>query len=483
MLAGLTFAAGKAERHDFRFSHGAFRADEIFESATATPGRYMLEIGRRLAARHPRADLIAIANPLLPLNALQLAAWLGDRTPAPAIVADAGGMPVLYILPRRVIEEDGRMLLCLSTLDAALDARLLGTVCGTEFAVINLAVGGMDAFPAASGNGWINPDRRLRALKLQAEDALALVQSDTAWRSRPFALFHPYHAGDALFVALASKLAAPLLFEKQIVCTAFKDVVEAAAPRLEPVELRLPPMARDGSVSKYRYFVTALDRLGADFRRGHFTVFGRLLRMHHFTAFHLHDHARFTLGDPMERQESTLYWQGQAPRLAPAGGPLRALFHLNGGWTLKTYPDQQARTLFAMLRSLGWEITVIGRPDLADTGARSVVANSAASLAEQIEAHHLFVGVDSFPLHFAALVHRRPTVALFGSTRPINHDAPSGPGYEALVGCLPCNTCLSKSGCPMTGGDECVNYPDALRVATALTAMAARTYGFIPAAA
>ena len=270
MLAGLTFdSAARAERHDFRFSHGAFRADEIFESATATPGRYMLEIGRRLAARHPGADLIAIANPLLPLNALQLAAWLGESRAAPMILADSAGMPVLYILPRRVIEQDGRMLLCLSTLDAGLDSRLLGLIAGAEFPVANLAAGGMDAFPASSGNGWLNPDRRLRALKRQAEDALALVQADTAWRSRPFALFHPYHAGDALFVALASKTATPLLFEKHIVCTAFKDVVEAAAPKLEPVELRLPPMARDGSVSKYRYFVHALDSLGTEFRRGH----------------------------------------------------------------------------------------------------------------------------------------------------------------------------------------------------------------------
>jgi hypothetical protein len=484
MLAGLTFDSGaRHERHDFRFSHGAFRADEIFESATATPGRYILEIGRRLAQRHAAADLIAIANPLLPLNALQLTAWLGDRSPAPLILADSAGMPILYILPRKVIEEDGRLLLCMSTLDSGLDARLLGAMAGVEFSVITLPVPGLDAFPAQSGNGWLNPDRRLRALKRQAEDAVAIVESDKSWRSRPFALFHPYHAGDALFVALASKSAQPLLFEKQIVCSAFKDVVEAADPKLEAVELALPPMARDGSVSKYRYFVNALDRLGADFRRENFTVFGRLLRMHHFTPFHLHDHAKFTLGDPMERQESTLYWHGAPPRLAPGAGPLRALFHLNGGWALKTYPDKQVRPLFAMLRSLGWDITVLDRPDLESPGVRSIKAGTATALAAQIEAHHLFVGVDSFPLHFAALVHRRPTVGLFGSTRPCNHDAPPSLGYEALVGSLPCNTCLSKSGCPMVGGDDCANYPDALTVATAIIAMTARTYGFAPAAA
>jgi len=477
MLAGLTYASARSDLHDFRFSHGAFRDDEIFESATATPGRYLLEIGRRLAARAPSSDFIAIANPLLPLRAAQLAGWLQDRAPAPLIFADAGGMPILYVLPRRLFEENCRLLLCLSTLEADLDARLLEAAAGTTFAVQRTGLANLDAFPASSGNGWLNPDRRLRALTRQAKDALTLIEGDPDWRGRPFALFHPYHAGDALFVAMASKKASPLLYEKQIVCSAFKDVVEAVEPKIAPVELTLPPMARDGSVSKYRYFVTALDHLGEDFRRSHFTVFGRLLRMHHFTPFHLHDHARFTLGDPMDRQENTLYWQKPEPLRLAAAGPMRILFHLNGGWALKTYPEKETRALFQALKAFGFDLTVIDRPDLESAGARSVVADNAKSLAAEIEAHHLFVGVDSFPLHFAALVHRRPTVALFGSTRPINHDAPTSPGYEAMVGYLPCNTCLAKSGCPITGRDECVNYPPAAKVAATIAAMAAQTYG------
>jgi hypothetical protein len=486
MLAGLTFGSGpQPERHDFRFSHGAFRDDEIFESATATPGRYLLELGRRLIARQPAAAFVAIANPLLPLTASQLAAWLHDRTAEPLILADSSGMPVLYVLPRRLFEEDCRLLLCLSTLEADLDARLLGFATGLDFAVVRTGLSGLDAFPASSGNGWLNPDRRLRALSRQAREALALIEAAPDWRKKPFALFHPYHAGDALFVALASKHAAPLLYDEQIVCSAFMDVVEAVAPKITPVELSMAPMARDGSVSKYRYFSQALDHLGEDFRRGHFTVFGRLLRMHHFTPFHLHDHAKFTLGDPMDREERTLYWQTQEPpRLGKAGGEtMRILFHLNGGWALKTYPERETRALFQTLKALGCEITVIDRPDLESAGARSVVAGSAASLAVEIEAHDLFVGVDSFPLHFATLVHRRPTVALFGSTRPCNHDAPASPAYEALVGYLPCNTCLSKSGCPITGQEECVNYLPAPRVASAILGMAERLYGFTPVAA
>jgi ADP-heptose:LPS heptosyltransferase len=210
-------------------------------------------------------------------------------------------------------------------------------------------------------------------------------------------------------------------------------------------------------------------------------VFGRLLRMHHFTAFHLHDHAKFTLGDPMARQESTLYWQKPAPLRLAAPGPVRILFHLNGGWPLKTYPEKETRALFQALRAFGFELTVIGRPDLEPFGARSVIADSAVSLAAEIEAHHLFVGVDSFPVHFASLVHKRPTIALFGSTRPLNHDAPTSPGYEAMVGYLPCNTCLAKTGCPITGQSECVNYPPAAAVAAKVAAMAAQLYGLAAA--
>jgi len=480
MLAGLTFSSDESQptRHDFRFSHGAFRDDEIFESSTATPGRFVLEIGRRLAKRAPQSDLLAIANPLLPVSASQAASWLQGQSPRPLILADQGGMPVLYVLPRRLFEEDCRLLLCLSTLDAGLDARLLTLVAQVEIEVIRLGLAGLDAFPASSGNGWLNPDRRLRALKLQAENALAIVERDAEWRRRPLAFFHPYHAGDALFAALGAKTAQPLLFDEHIVCTAFKDVVEQAASPLRPVELAMAPMARDGSVSKYRYFVQALDLLGDDFRRGHFTIFGRLLRMYHFTPFHLIDHSKFALGDPMDRADSTVGWSRQEPlRLAPPSGTgLRILFHLNGGWPLKTYPRKETLALFHTLRGLGFEVTVLARPDLESAGVRSVEAPDAVSLAAEIEAHHLFVGVDSFPLHFATLVRRRPTIALFGSTRPCNSDAPPGPGYQALVGCLPCNTCLSKSGCPLTGQEECVNYTPAAEVVAAILAMATRTY-------
>ncbi len=484
MLAGLAVSSvcGRTTRYDFCFSRGAFRDNEIFESATSTPSRYLLEVGRRLCKAEPSADRLVIGNPLLPLTADRLAEWMGNGCAEPLVATNEAGFPIFYVLPRQVFAEAERLLLLLSTVDGALDARLLEFIAGTRIEHRAVHLGRLDAFPAMSANGWMNPDNRLRSLKKQGEVGLSIMEARADWRELPFVAFHPYHAGDALFFALASTQAAPLLFDKHLVCSAFKDVVVRCSPRTEPVDLPMAPMARDGSVSKYRYFVNALEGLGSDFTGSNYLIFSRLLRMHHFTPFHLIDHAKFTLGDPMERIDKTIYGQPAHPvsRCPLPTSPLRVLFHLNGGWPLKTYPEQETRVLFQVLKGLGWDITVIDRPDLEPAGARSVPAGTAAGLTALIETHHLFVGVDSLPLHFAHLIMGRPTVALFGSTKPCNHDAPRADGYRALVNHLPCNSCLAKDGCPMLGGAECINYAKPRVVASELVELAFTHYGFWP---
>lgn len=482
MLAGLavTSTSGRVEPFRFRFSTGTFGDDVIFESATSTPSRYLIEIGRRLRRAAPVADDFVIGNPLLPLSPPQLAEWAGHGSKSPSIVTDAGGFPILYVLPRRLFEEGERLLLPLSTVHSELDARLLSVLAGVEVSRKKVDIARLDAFPAMSANGWMNPDNRLRALKRQAENAIEIIEARADWRDLPFAAFHPYHAGDALFVGLASSQAAPLLYDQQIVCSAFKEVVEAANPRIRPVELSMEPMARDGSVSKYRYFVNALGTLGNGFTGSTYVIFARLLRMHHCTPFHLIDHAKFTLGDPMDALERTIY--GQPPATATLcelpPKPLRILFHLNGGWPLKTYPLDRTRVLFQVLTGMGCELTVIDRPDLEGAGVRSVPGGNLTVLKPLVEAHHLFVGVDSFPLHYARLVMGRPTIALFGSTKPCNHDAPYGRDYRAMVNHLPCNSCLAKTGCPMLGGGDCTNYAMPEAVVSEIVEMGYERYGF-----
>jgi hypothetical protein len=482
MLAGLAISSSAAQRQqfDFGFSQGGFREDEIFESATSTPSRYVLEVGRRLGKAAPRADYFAIGNPLLPLRSAQLDLWSANTGAVPTVTVDGSGFPIAYVLPRRLFEEKERLLLLLSCVDGNTDIRILQYLTGGDVVRRDTDLNDLGHFPAMSCNGWLNPDQRLRALMRQAENALRVMEVRPDWDALPFAAFHPYHAGDALFVALASKQASPLLFDKHVVCSAFKDVVDVCAPAIEPVELPMAPMARDGSISKYRYFVNALNVLGESFTAENHVVFARLMRMHHYTPFHLIDHAKFTLGDPMDAITRTIYGQPTVPiaLCERAAKPLRILFHLNGGWPLKTYPLDSTRVLFQVLRGLGCELTVLDRPDLASDGVHSVPGGTTASLQALVNSHHLFVGADSYPLHFAKLVVGRPTVALFGSTRPCNHDAVRGRDYRATVGYLPCNTCLSKQGCPMFGGDSCVNYVKPQVIVSELLEMAFEYYGF-----
>jgi ADP-heptose:LPS heptosyltransferase len=197
------------------------------------------------------------------------------------------------------------------------------------------------------------------------------------------------------------------------------------------------------------------------------------------------DHARFALGDSLSRFEETVHARPTVPdhRSDRPVAPLRVLFHLNGGWKLKTYPAQHMRTIIAVLRGLGVEATVIDRPDLKDAGAQSVISEDSATLRRLVEEHHLFVGVDSFPHHFARLVMGWPTLGLFGNTKPCNSDALYGVSYRSSDQSLSCNRCGAYDTCPALGRQDCINYAPPERVVADILDLAGAIYGYSPVAA
>lgn len=502
MLSGLAFRDGKmaGPPADFRFSRGEFRDDEIFDSGRATPGRYIGEIGRRLISRFPDADWLAIANPLLPVRADLLTGWLTAAPEQAAIATDPDGFPVFYILPRRIWSEFERFLLLLSAQDSALDGELLSLVLGEEVTRRDLPLARLGPMPARGTNGWLNGDGRLGGLKLQAERAVRIIRSRPGWRDVPFAIFEPMHAGDVLFMAMASTLVTQTPFTRHVVCSAYSDIPEACGSRMKTLSLRLPWITRhgsasaedvrrigspwlalDGSIAEGVYFAKALDRLGpaAD---EHFIVFGRILRLYYVPAFHLVDQARFALGESLNDFADTLHGRTNPAqgRCADPAEPLKVLFHLNGGWTLKTYPLQKMRRLIHALTGIGVEVSVIDRPDLVADGAVSVVSESSAALRGLIEKHHIFVGVDSFPHHFSRLRMGWPTIGLFGNTQPTNSDAAYQTDYGTSDRTLSCNRCGAHHTCPLNGETECANYMAPEQVAGDILAMAQRIYGYSP---
>lgn len=500
MLSGLAFVRGSeaGQSADFRFSRGAFRDDEIFDSARATPGRYIAEIGRRLISRFPDAEWLAIANPLLPLRADLLAGWLSAPPGRAEIATDPDGFPVFYLLPRRIWTEFERFLMLLSAQDSALDSDLLSLVLTEPVTRRALPLGRLGPVPARGANGWLNGDGRLIGLRLQAELAVKTLRSRADWRELPFAIFEPMHAGDVLFMAMASTLVKNTPFTRHIVCSSYADIPEACGSRMKTLPLRLPWITRhgsasaeevsrigspwlasDGSIAEGVYFAKALARLGPAAEE-HFIVFARILRLYYVPAFHLVDQARFALGESLAEFSDTLHGRANPAegRCADAAMPLKVLFHLNGGWTLKTYPLQKMRRLIHTLKEIGVEVSVIDRPDLESDGAVSVVSESSAALKELIERHHIFVGVDSFPHHFSRLRLGWPTIGLFGNTQPTTSDAAYGVGYQSSDRTLSCNRCGAHHQCPLNGDTECANYMGPEQVAADILAMAERIYGY-----
>jgi hypothetical protein len=479
MLAGLSvFSRGACpQRFDFRYSQGAFRDNEIFDSALSVPGRFVAEVGRRLLVQTPAADEFVVANPLLPLTAAQLHDWTAAAD-GPAIGTDQAGFPLFYRLPRRLWESLERFLLLLSFQDSALDARLLTGILGTEVAIQTAAQVALGGIPPRGANGWLNGDGRLAALKLQCARAVAIVERGPGWRDVPFVSYYPMHAGDVLFMGIASRLANRSHFAGQVVCQAYADIPAACESRLRTMKLRLPWISRDGSVSEATYFAHALDRLGEDVVASNFFVFSRILRLYFATPFHLVDHARFALGDSLDGFAHTIHALPNAERrCAKAPDPLRVLFHLNGGWKLKTYPVESMRTVIRALRAAGVEVSVLGRPDLIEAGAVSYDSEDSATLRGLVESHHVFVGVDSFPHHFARLVVGWPTIGLFGNTKPCNSDARYGDAYRSSDLAMACNRCGAYDVCPALGRDDCVNYAPPERVIGDVFTMAKQLYG------
>ena len=501
MLSGLAFTErGAAHPADFRFSRGAFRDDEIFDSGRATPGRYIAEIGRRLISRFPDAEWLAIANPLLPLPSGLLASWLAAPPHQAEIATDPQGFPVFYVLPRRLWREVERFLMLLSVQDVMLDADLLCLVLGEAVGRRALPLERLGPIPARGANGWLNGDGRLVGLKLQAAAALKIIRARSDWRDLPFAIFEPMHAGDVLFMAMASTLVGETPFTRHIVCSSYADIPEACGSRMETLPLRLPWITRhgsatseevrrigspwlapDGSVAEGVYFSKALARLGPAAEEN-FIVFARILRLYYVPAFHLVDQARFALGESLGAFSDTLHGRANPVRgrCADPVAPLKVLFHLNGGWTLKTYPLQKMRRLIHALTEIGAEVSVIDRPDLVADGAVSVVSESSTALRGLIEKHHLFVGVDSFPHHFSRLRMGWPTIGLFGNTQPTNSDAAYEADYATSDRTLSCNRCGAHHTCPLNGDTECSNYREPEQVAADILAMAQRIYGYTP---
>lgn len=481
MFCGLAISERGIEGFDFQISKGRLAANEIIDSSTSPPGRFLLEVGRRILKAKPQAGLLAVANPLLPLSAAQIGGWLAGIT-APAILADGDGFPLVYVLPRDMFGEWGRFLTLLCATEAKIDARLLAGVLGRALPVTTAAsLPAIGRYPVSTATGWFQGRDRQNLLKVLAINATRLIEEPGGrWKNLPFAAFHPYHAGSIVFFAAAARKVETPLYNQQVVCSTYRDIWDYAKSPLQAVWLKLPWLPRDNSVGEPQYALHSFERLGMEVMDNSFLTFNRYSRTSGSASFHRIDHDRFALGESLDSPGSTCQWQAPdvSGRCALPAEPLKVLFHINGGLPIKSYPADHSQVLFRALRGLGIHASVIGhRPDLAPLGVVSVEADETEPLFNAVRDHHIFVGLDSFPHHFVRNVMGWPTIGLFGNTLAANFGGGWNAQYRTLDANLPCNPCGGDSACPLFGRKECANYISPAPLVSAIVEMGRRLYG------
>jgi hypothetical protein len=478
MLLGLLHKGSTIALHDFEglvrlvnFSLGTLDAGNVSRlphAASATPGRYVAEMHRRLGAMG-RGLVCGVCNPILEFSETELGllahyllsargSWDG------LILEDGQGSPVGYVLPCRDPDEDTRFLSLLSCVDAELDAALLAALYGASPARVKLPIGyrvalGVEAFYSVPGAlltyRWL-AEQGMRALRAAGKEGA---------RALRFAAIMPFNAGDVLFAALSMRRA-PGFCQALVVDRRYAAIAREAAPQLDLVEIELEPRRVDG-VLDWEWVLA--ERIKAGLPDGYVYSYCRPSRRYDRQRVHLMDQYAFGMGDGCS---SDSIRDRMPPSLALGPGDRAVLLHFDGGWPMKIYPLHWQRDLVARLQSAGYRVTVCSENDEAlSAGVEQFRFTSLGHLKSRILESDILVGMDSLPAHYATHLLGAPTLCLFASTHPANSDAPAHPGYAALHQQLPCTPCGTFSRCPRFGGAECRNFTSPQAVFEAIETM------------
>ncbi len=159
---------------------------------------------------------------------------------------------------------------------------------------------------------------------------------------------------------------------------------------------------------------------------------------------------------------------------AAEDGTLNILLHFDSGWHLKIYPFAYQEELVRLLAAKGHHITILdGKYPLP---AAAVNFRGYQPFVDLLSRQHLLVGMDSFPVHYAAHVMGLPTLCLFSSTQPENSNAPASAYYRHLEKGLDCNPCGAVAKCPLNGSAVCNNFTEPAVVAREVEHMLETVY-------
>lgn len=446
-------------------------------SAFSTPARYLMEVVRRIAERtcpKPPITPTLVFNPLFSPDAAVIGIVLARtgrllQRASAVVFCDENNRPVAYLLPPTGDRIGHAWLSLLSTVDATLDSRLLAYFFGEttcQEAIPNLSIN------TGLHNGFYG-GTYFRIYAWVAERALWFLRTRRLTGDVPIHFYMPHHAGDVLFFAIAAR-STGLHIDGMAVNAAYLPIVRVVAPALDAMPIACPPMNRDGAaLPEWEYFHALEDRLPAD----RCFYYARPVRDYDTGSFHLIDQFAFALGSACLRPDDLPAAQSRPLHTAPLAthdARFRTLLHFDGGWPLKVYPRHWQEELVKLLRARGHQVTVLdGQYPLPCPSERFHDLDSFRKL---LGRHHLLIGMDSFPVHYAAHVAGIPTVCLFASTQPANSNALAIASYRQLERGLACRPCRAISTCPIHGTASCMNFVEPSRVLQVIEAMLANVY-------
>jgi hypothetical protein len=492
----------------FRISNKELSFSKMLNSAFSSPARYVMEIYRRLRLKSDpdKTGNYFISNPFFHFHLKDLekvVTLLKNNHPTPSInikvFEDKNGTPIGYLLPSNLDENEIHFLTLLSTMNGKIDAACLRNsflIPTDEEIIKNISLKkehnpGQFYYNHSYENiyCWITSSA-LEVIKKcygRVLDNSHLKKIDRADQERlksirdeiPFTAIMPHHAGDVLFLALAAGNNQTHI-KKVVVNTIYKDILNNIAPHLYTVTISIPPPIREGNnKTEEEYFQDVVACLDKDNQNRCFYNYLKTSRNIHVTDFHLIDHFSFSLGaNFLSKNESF------SQRLVKANivvnkikEKINVLLHFEGGWPIKAYPILYRDVLINTLYAAGYQVTVLTSEVPRSSKYSTVKYKDLTWYHEFLAAQHLLIGMDSFPVHYAAYIAKVPTICLYGPTKPVNSDAKVSKYYRFMNKNMPCDGCGSFKHCYSNGKPECFNFSEPEDVFKAASEMLNDVYG------
>ena len=482
---------------NFRISKSKLSMHNMLDSAFSSPARYLLEMYRRLKtlSKFPQEESYVVFNPRFHVNhivlheviALLARQALKDEI---CIVCDRRDNPVAYRFAGMPEAFQEKYLSLLSLVDARLDADYLGFFdrrqirllkCKSISAVVDPENGFTEGagfrmlcrWPAEHARRWFEGAQA----EVGAKKPLTREEAMTRLQSLPVSAVMPYYAGDVLFCAIAA-CEAYFLFDALMVCKDYLDILSSVDHKLASRGFEWPVWRRNATKDKDEvpYYMKLLNAFPNDSL--HYNM--RVFRSYEQSDYHLIDQAAFALGASITSQDELVTRKrvrGRQPKpLKRAEQRWKVLLHFDGGWDLKVYPIELQYELIDQLQKNGLEVTILSNRESCYDSVKVEAFQSLGQLKQLILDQHIVVGMDSFPVHFSEHVIERPSICLFGSTKPANSDSFRPGYYKALENGMSCRPCCGQKSCHRYKLPYCRNFVSPDVVSAAVFQMLAEVY-------